>query len=90
MMTRKGNAFKITLPNRNFEAKEAAVTTEIPKKNEDTILSFIASNGQITRSDVERILHISQATANRLLKHMIREELIYQESSGRNTRYKKL
>lgn len=85
-----GNAFKITLPNRNFEAKEAAMTTEIPKKNEDTILSFIASNGQITRSDVERILHISQATANRLLKHMIREGLIYQESSGRNTRYKKL
>lgn len=85
-----GNAFKITLPNRNFEAKEAAVTTELPKKNEDTILSFIASNGQITRSDVERILHISQATANRLLKHMIREGLIYQESSGRNTRYKKL
>ena len=85
-----GNAFKITLPNRNFEAKEAAVTTELPKKNEDTILSFIASNGQITRSDVERILHISQATANRLLNHMIREGLIYQESSGRNTRYKKL
>lgn len=85
-----GNAFKITLPNRNFEAKEAAVTTELPKKNEDTILSFIASNEQITRSDVERILHISQATANRLLKHMIREGLIYQESSGRNTRYKKL
>ncbi len=85
-----GNAFKITLPNRNFEAKEAAMTTEIPKKNEDIILSFITSNEQITRSDVERILHISQATANRLLKHMIREGLIYQESSGRNTRYKKL
>lgn len=38
---------------------------------------FIISNGYIGRSDVDQLLSVSQATANRILKHMVAEGLVY-------------
>ncbi len=43
----------------------------------------------VVRSDVDVLLKVSQATANRLLKRMVAEGLLYQDSSGRNTKYRK-
>ena len=83
-----GNAFKITLPNRNAVTKEANMLDR-PQSNEERILSFIESNGQIVRSDVDVLLDVSQATANRILKRMVADGLLYQDGSGRKTRYKK-
>ncbi|MGM9680155.1 MAG: RNA-binding domain-containing protein [Eubacteriales bacterium] len=82
------NAFKITLPNRNFAVKETAVSNA-PKSNEDRILAFIESNGHIVRSDVDALLDVSQATANRILKRMVADGLIYQDGSGKKTKYRK-
>ena len=82
------NAFKITLPNRNANAKDAE-TSNAPKSNEDRILNFITSNGHIVRSDVDTLLDVSQATANRILKRMVADGLLYQDGSGRKTKYKK-
>ncbi|MBE6932917.1 MAG: winged helix-turn-helix transcriptional regulator [Ruminococcaceae bacterium] len=83
-----GNAFKITLPNRNNVAK-ATNTSDDPRSNEERILSFVESNSHIVRSDVEALLGISQATANRILKRMVADGLLYQDGSGRKTKYKK-
>lgn len=77
------NAFKITLPNRN--ASIAAGTAS----NEQEILDLIAEKRSVTRRDVEELLNVSQASANRILKHMIAQGLIYQEGSGRRTAYKR-
>ena len=85
-----GNAFKIMLPNRNVRVKETAAVFGSPKSEEAKILSFIETNGQIVRSDVEVLLDVSQATANRILKRMVKEGLIYQDGNGRNTKYKKI
>lgn len=52
-------------------------------------LSFVESNGNIVRSDVDVLLDVSQATANRILKRMVADGLLYQDGSGRKTKYKK-
>ena len=82
------NAFKITLPNRNAVMKEINVPN-MPRSNEERILSFVESNGHIVRSDVDVLLDVSQATANRILKRMVADGLLYQDGSGRKTKYKK-
>ena len=77
------NAFKITLPNRN------AGITAGTASNEQEILDLIAEKSSVTRRNVEELLNVSQASANRILKHMIAQGLIYQEGSGRKTAYKR-
>ena len=60
-----------------------------PKSSEKLILDFIGSNGYIVRSDVDHLLDVSQATANRILKRMVAEGLIYQDGNGRRTKYRR-
>lgn len=83
------NAFKITLPNRNSGANHAETLLGTVKGDEKRILDFIGSNGHIVRSDVDRLLEVSQATANRILKRMVAEGLIYQDGNGRKTKYRR-
>ena len=81
------NAFKITLPNRNAAA--GAVTASNAEKSYETrILEYIKTNGQAVRSDIDALLGVSQATAGRILKQMLKSGLIYREGKGRTTRYK--
>ena len=79
------NAFKVTLPNRNAVVKEDIAH----KTDEEQILAFIETNGHIVRSDVDRLLGVSQVTANRILKRMGANEMIYQVNYGKATRYQK-
>lgn len=83
------NAFKITLPNRNTSIKENTIISDIQQTNEERILNFIDITGYIVRSDVDKLLNISQSTANRILKSMVADGLIYQDGCGKNTKYKK-
>jgi ATP-dependent DNA helicase RecG len=82
------NAFKITLPNRNAAKKADTVSNE-RKSNEERILDLIVKNGYVVRSDVDQLLDVSQTTASRILKRMVADGLIYQDGSGRKTKYKK-
>lgn len=81
------HAFKVTLPNCNAAAKEPAA--DLPQTNEEKILDVLAQAGAITRSEVDTLLNVSQSTANRILKRMVREGLLVQEGRGRMTRYQK-
>ena len=83
------NAFKITLPNRNAGANHTETLVGTVKGDEKRILDFIGSHGHIVRSDVDRLLEVSQATANRILKRMVAEGLIYQDGNGRKTKYRR-
>ena len=83
------NAFKITLPNRNTGANHTETLVGTLKSEEKRILDFIGSHGHIVRSDVDRLLDVSQATANRILKRMVAEGLIYQDGNGRKTKYRR-
>lgn len=81
------NAFKVTLPNRNTAVKESK-SSGAEKTNEERILDLIGQNGEIVRSDVDRLLNVSQPTASRILKNMVSNGMLYQEGSGRKTKYK--
>lgn len=78
------NAFKITLPNRN-----AGKASDAQQSVEERVLAFAETKGSITRSDVDALLGVSQATSNRLLKRMAAEGLLRQDGSGRRTQYRK-
>ncbi len=81
------NAFKVTLPNRNASANVNISISDTSKTEADHILDYIDTNGYITRSDVDKLLDVSQATANRILKRMAADGLIYQDGRGRKTKY---
>ncbi|MBQ3355938.1 MAG: putative DNA binding domain-containing protein [Oscillospiraceae bacterium] len=77
------NAFKITLPNRNVAAARGTASG-----SEQTILTYLQSHDYITRSEVDVLLGVSQATSSRILKRMLQEGRIIQEGSGRRTKYR--
>lgn len=78
------NAFKITLPNRNA----AVVNQPATKSSEAKILEYLKEHSFIVRSEVDKLLGVSQATANRILKRMVGDKLIVQDGNGRNTKYR--
>lgn len=80
------NAFKITLPNLNF-AKKAVVLNDPPTEEETRILAYLSTKAYIVRSEVDKLLGISQSTSNRILKRMLEKNLIAQEGTGKNTKY---
>ena len=77
------NAFKIVLPNRNVQ-KEPASDSLSP---EERVIAAMREHGSMTRTEVQELLQVSQATANRLLKRMIAQGGVRQEGSGRGTKY---
>lgn len=76
------NAFKITLPNQNLETSKDTLSGP-----EHVILSYLQNQESITRPEVDSLLNVSQATANRILKRMLQEGIIVQDGSGRRTKY---
>lgn len=94
------NAFKIVLPNINakHEAEKAAVfereaayfagqTEEKLSDEEGKILEYALSHGTITRNDVIRLLEVSTSTASRVIKRMVKRNLLKRNGKARNTRY---
>lgn len=80
------NAFKIALPNRN------AVKSSMPATSgsEAKILAYLKEHPSIVRSEVDALLGVSQATSNRILKRLAKENRIAQDGGGRNTKYRLL
>ncbi|GHU81784.1 ATPase AAA [Clostridia bacterium] len=79
------NAFKITLPNTNFQTE----SSQNLDGREKQVLSMLAISNQISRSEVQEKLGISQATAITLLRDMLKKELLITEGSGKNLKYKR-
>lgn len=84
------NAFKITLPNRNISANVDTINSDTSLTTQGRILNLINSSGYVVRSDVDKLLNVSQSTANRILKRMVEEGIIYQNGRGKNTKYMKV
>lgn len=82
------NAFKITLPNLNFEPDRPAAQ-HARSVEENIILDYLDDHGHIVRSDVDALLDISQSTSNRILKRMVEKGLLVQNGTGKNTKYVK-
>ena len=94
------NAFKIILPNINakYETKKAAVKTECDTQitvkvekqlsdGEDKILEYVRIHGAITKNNVIELLEVSASTAARVIRKMVKANLLKQNGKARNTHY---
>ena len=91
------NTFKTILPNRN-KKKQADVlkertfldhiqTSRKQESPEQRIADYLAEHGSIKRSEVEKLLGVSQATSGRLLKRMMEDGKLYRTGNGKMARY---
>jgi len=88
------NAFKITLPNRNFagEGKEIAhvvpARTKDKTQRQDTILRLAKKQGAVTRKDVQNALQVSQSMAILILREMVDKGVLVKDGAGKQVKYK--
>ena len=87
------NAFKITLPNRNFASssiaekngqKDSSVT-----RKQQSVLRLLDEQESVSRKEIETALNVSQATAVLVIRDMVKQGLLVRVGSGRNARYQK-
>lgn len=55
--------------------------------NEERVLEYARSHGSVTRNDVIELLQVSTSTASRVLRKMVRSNLLKQNGKARNTNY---
>jgi len=94
------NAFKIILPNIN--AKYETGNASVPKaesitssaagaekslSDEEKVLEYTRSHGAITRNDVIELLGVSTSTASRVIRRMVKSNLLKQNGKARSTKY---
>ena len=86
------HVFKITLYNINYEKnKEIVYYTQnivCDGSTEYNVVSkYLGEHYTITRSDIEELLHTSQATSNRILRKLLEDDRIIKIGQGKNTKY---
>ncbi len=94
------NAFKIILPNINakYETENTTVKTKSGtpvtvhtekelSDEEEKILEYARKHGAITKNDVIGLLEVSASTAARVIRKMVKTNLLEQKGKARNTHY---
>ncbi|MEG2185634.1 MAG: putative DNA binding domain-containing protein [Cloacibacillus sp.] len=85
------NGFKITLPNANFNRENTQTREEPPaaplRPNERAALALTKERGAISRSELQELMKISQATAITLLRGLTAKGLLKKERRGRAVFY---
>lgn len=93
------NAFKIILPNINAKYEkgnvaaslsgsiENTIGTNKSQSDEEKVLEYAESHGVITRNDVIELLGVSTSTASRVIRRMVKNNLLKQNGKARNTNY---
>lgn len=82
------NAFKVRLPNMNYEEDhEENGTADVKVQDEQREVLKLAEKGPIVRSEVEKLLGVSASTATRFLRNLEHEHLLTRLGRGKNTQY---
>ena len=84
------NAFKIVLPNTNFETKTVVTETKEvtrPETREETVLRLAREKGYVIRKDVEEAFGISQTAATVVLRNMLAHGLLAKDGVGKTIKY---
>ncbi len=80
------NAFKITLPNVNYEA-ETSVQKKPLSEKEQRILEYISAKPSASRAEIEAATGLSQSVTVRALKKLLELGLVQKRENGKNTKY---
>ncbi len=80
------------LEKRRENLSKANLTRQNKKRKKiDVILNLFAENSKITNDEVEKLLHVSDATATRYLETLEKEGKIQQVGkTGKYTHYEKI
>lgn len=95
------NTFKVILPNVNAKYEPVSGATEKTESRvemsdtvsavcndaEMKVIDFVRQHGSITRRDVEVLLGVSGSTASRLLKKLMKNELLVSSGRARGLKY---
>lgn len=91
------NAFKIILPNINAKYEKGTALSSEPLANasagaqtsarEEKVLEYARIHGAVTRNDVIGLLGVSSSTAVRILKNLVKNNLLKQNGKARSTSY---
>ena len=93
------NAFKIILPNINVKYEKgsnpalpsepsANISDGVPTSaREEKVLEYARIHGAVTRSDIVGLFGVSSSTAARILKKLVKSNLLKQNGKARNTSY---
>lgn len=76
-----------TLRVRELWAKALGAIQFRKRKKLEKIMNEVASKGAITNDEVEKLLHVSNATATRYLAILVKERRIRRVGEGRSVRY---
>ena len=81
------NAFKITLPNTNYNRRAESIEQDAFSNDERLVLHFLAEHSNIFRKQIEAVSGFSQAKTIRLLNVLINKSAIKKVGQGKNTTY---
>lgn len=85
----------LAIEQNTLSLLEVADVSQLPLKpkaeiREQTVLGYLSKHGEISNSDVRKLLSVSAATANRVLNDMANRGLIYRFRKGKSWAYKRL
>ncbi|SDP28339.1 RNA-binding domain-containing protein [Selenomonas ruminantium] len=78
------HAFRITLPNRNFNQQTSGA---VVSEGKDDWLTLLQEKKNFTRQDVERVAGVSRSKANQLIKNMVDIGKATAQGNGKNRFY---
>lgn len=93
------NAFKIILPNVNAKDEKdsnPALSSELLTNasdgvpisaREEKVLEYVRIHGAVTRNDIIGLLGVSSSTAVRILKNLVKRNLLKRNGKARSTSY---
>lgn len=91
------NAFKVTLPNLNYNSQDSDITASLKSGSShvnisdvhmSAIIDLFERRESIVRKDIESALNVSQSTAVLILRELVREGMLIKESGGKYVRYR--
>jgi len=65
----------------------SAAGTEKSLSDEEKVLEYTRSHGALTRNDVIELLGVSTSTASRVIRRMVKSNLLKQNGKARSTKY---
>jgi ATP-dependent DNA helicase RecG len=83
------HAFKITLPNMNFQPE---INTESYQSNklsivEEEVMTYLVVHNYASRQEIQKALDLSQSKAIRTLKTLLEKQLVEPTGGGRTITY---
>ncbi|OZG57514.1 transcriptional regulator [Bifidobacterium tissieri] len=90
------HVFRLVLPRKRLpdedmhsaQSHSAPAVSQPANDREKKVLDYIAEHDAVTRAEVQSLINVSQATAAKLLRSLIKRGLLVREGSGPSTRYR--